>query len=80
MGRLDIQHDQKLIGRVAKNVVNENLNILTYEQLSLYLESLLVLQYRATEDFSSQVVANLELRQKQLTAQDKEAQASSPLR
>jgi hypothetical protein len=80
MGRLDLQHDQKLIGRMAKNVANESLNTLTYDQLSLYLESLLVLQYRATEDFTMQVVSNLELRQKQLTVQDKEAQASSPLR
>ena len=62
MTRIDVQHDQKLIGKLAKSV-NDGLSKLSYTQIGLYLESLLLLDFKVTPEFSDKIVKELETRQ-----------------
>jgi hypothetical protein len=65
MTRIDIPIDPKVLDRQTR-IVLLKIDIITYSELSNFLESLLLLDYKPTAEFSQTIVRELENRQKKL--------------
>ncbi len=65
MTRIDIPIDPKVLDRLTR-IVLLKIDIITYSELANFLESLLLLDYKPTAEFSQTIVRELENRQKKL--------------
>ena len=57
-----MQHDAKVVERLARSVALQHIERLTYTEMGQYLESLMFLGYKPNEEVSNAVVKELENR------------------
>jgi hypothetical protein len=63
-----MQHDAKVIERLARSIAIEHVAEVTYEEMGQFLESLMFLQYKPSEEVSAAIVKELENRQRQMVS------------
>jgi|APCry1669189241_1035207.scaffolds.fasta_scaffold671850_1 hypothetical protein len=71
-----MQHDAKVVERLARSVALNHLERVTYTEMGLFLETLMFLGYKPNEEVSNAIVKELENRQRTLMgAQAKEEES-----
>jgi len=76
MTRVDMQHDAKVVERLARSVALNHLERVTYTEMGLFLETLMFLRYKPNEEVSNAIVKELENRQRTLMgAQEKQEES-----
>ncbi len=68
MTRVDMQHDAKVIERFARSIAIEHVAEVTYQEMGQFLEALMFLQYKPSEEVSAAIVKELENRQRQMVS------------
>ena len=66
MTRVDMQHDAKVVERLARSVALNHLEKVTYSEMGQFLETLMFLGYKPNEEIGKKIIEELEKRQRML--------------
>ena len=66
MTRVDMQHDAKVVERLARSIALNHLEKITYSEMGQFLETLMFLGYKPNEEIGNKIIEELEKRQRML--------------